>query len=119
MKMKSFTERLLKLINIKRAILLRKSNYGQYYGWIVEHEGKAILELQNPVTVEMFWVGYDVIILNEEKFDELGRTEMWLNFDLELKYRNKYFNEYAKNAYPAGNKPKIEEHIIMRALFLS
>lgn len=108
-----------KVRNWKNSNELKKSDYGRDYGWHIEYKGEVIGELVECEFEDMFWDRYKVISINEKLDSYLFDTNLWNQ--VAFKFRNKYYNQYAPNAFPGGNFIHIEKsrEVTMRALYLT
>lgn len=98
---------------------LKISNYGREYGWYIEYKGEVIGELVDCRFEDMFWNRYKVISINEKLDAYLFDTDLWNQ--VAFKFRSKYYNQYASNAFPGGDFIYIEKsrEVTMRALYLT
>lgn len=83
----------LDLFKSKRKRELHDSDFGRKDGWYVELNSIRIAELINPNHHEMFWVYYDLIILDSDLTCEIQNEDFWLNDS--LRFFSKSLEEYA------------------------
>ena len=102
---------------IKAKKKLKKSNWGRDYGWFIEFEGKKIGELVDAEFEDMFWYKYKII--SYDGFEKiLLNSKNWK--ESKFQFRNKHYNQYAKNAFssPMLRKEKDKYVISMRGLYV-
>lgn len=77
----------------KRKQKLRKCNYGQLSEWIVYNsENSRIAKFVNPNKLDMFWIEYDLLILDKSKHQQLLTDEFWNTNS--LKFYHNFMKEY-------------------------
>jgi hypothetical protein len=71
--------------------ILKRSNFGRYHGWYVEHQDKVIAALAY-LSSEHLTSTYTITFIDSEYEEILKDASKW--YSLGLKFRNKHYNQY-------------------------
>ena len=97
---------------------LKKSNWGREFGWYIEYEEEVIAELVECKFYDMFWDSYEIILTDSKYKIYILDEKLWKT--VAFKFRNKFYNQYANNAFAGDtSNMKINDRIIMRGLYLT
>jgi hypothetical protein len=104
----------------ERRLQIIETNYGRDAGWFVEHHGRRVAQLTEPLFDEMFWDSYTIEPLTDdpaEREELIHSSDLWL--DCEFVCRSRRFGTVATNPFPAGQPFPEPGRVVMRALYLS
>jgi hypothetical protein len=102
-----------------RAAFLAESNYGRNFGWYIELNGEIIGELIKCRFEDMFWDSYEIIPKDSIHEKILFDSDKILEHP--FKFKNKRLDEYAENAFLAGDQNLLltKKRLVVRALYLT
>jgi hypothetical protein len=98
-----------------------ESNYGQSLGWDLELGGRVVGLMDEPRSVDMFWVSYRVSCTVDDAAlsERLVSEEFWKGSGYaELVFRSRATGLVAEGAFPATGGLVGPRQVSMRALYI-